>query len=122
MTDQRSTYYTDSRGVTEIIAPGKYQTAIALNGTSGFSETNKNRILVAAVNTLPFCPGDWVQIFDGDTSWGEIVQVQSVVSSGATPYLELTANLANSYTVAKTAKVQLLSAYTSLRTANAESA
>jgi len=118
MTDNRSTYYTDTRGVTEILGSGKYQTAIALNGTSGYSETNKNRILVAAVNTLPFVPGDWVQIYDTDCPWGEIVQVQDVVSSGATPYLELTANLANSYTVAKTAKVQLLSAYTSLRTAN----
>jgi hypothetical protein len=102
-----------------VYKPSSTQSAISLNGTSGSSQTNKNRILVSAANTLPFVPGDEVMVYDSATPWGETATVQQVVSSGSTPYLETTSNLTGDYTVAQSAKVVLLSAFTSMRTTNA---
>jgi len=119
VTDSRTTYYCGPHEVSEIYKPSTTQTAIALNGTSGSSQTYKNRVQVTAANTLPFVPGDFIMVYDNATPWGETATVQQVVSSGATPYLETTANLAGDYTVAQSAKVKLLSAFTSMRTTNA---
>ncbi len=112
-------YYATTRDVSIIFKPTSSQTAIALNGTSGSSQTNKDRIYVTAANALPFVAGDTAMVFDNANPKGETVVIQSVVSSGATPYLEVTANLTGDYTVAQSAKVKLLSAFTSQATANA---
>lgn len=58
-------------------------------------------------------------LWDSDNPHGETAVVQSITSSGATPYLETTTALTGNYTTAKTAKVKLLSCFTSIFTTNA---
>lgn len=119
MADARAIYYCTPYHVSQLYRPGRFQSAITLAGDSGASQTNKNRIFVSAANSLPFVPGDTVMVWDSDAPWGETAIVQSITSSGATPYLETTASMTGNYTTAKTARVKLLSYFTSMRTGNA---
>jgi len=121
LTDNRTTYYCSTYEVTGLYRPGKYQEAIALAADSGSGQANKNRIYLSAANTLPFTPGDVVLIYDNNNLAGETVQIQDVVSSGASPYLETVSDLSGNYTTTASAKVRLLSYFTSRKCGNSTS-
>jgi hypothetical protein len=119
MADTRTTYYASAFDVSEIYKPGTVQTAIALAAESGASQVagQRNRIYLALAQLQAFTPGDYVLVYDSDHPRGELVQVQSILEAGATTsYLELTADLTGTYTMAKTPKVELMGCFLSIRT------
>lgn len=111
MTDNRTDMYCSPYHVTRYYKPGSTQTAVALASESGASQTNKDRIMLALAN-MSALPGDYVRVYNtGVYPRGEIVQVQDVVETGSTSYLEVTSNLTQTYTTTASSMVEVLSAF-----------
>jgi len=77
--------------------------AVVLAADSGDAQANKDRVEIA--DTSGFLVDDIVWLYDDDTTDGEIGKVEAIVEDD---YLDLTANMANDYTVAQNAKVYLI--------------
>jgi hypothetical protein len=73
---------------------------VALNATSGYGETNPNRIFIADTST--FAVGDQVKVRDDSTPAGETKAVTAITTN---TYLTVDSDLAHSYTVADNAAV-----------------
>jgi hypothetical protein len=111
MTDARADAYCSPYNVTKYYKPGATQTAVALASETGLSQTNKDRVYLALAN-LTALPGDYIRVYNsGVYPRGEIVQVQNVVETGSTSYLEIASNLTQTYTTTASSMMEVLSAF-----------
>jgi len=111
MSDDRPTSYCTTREVSLYLKPTT-QTAVSLQADTGASQTDADRIYLTLANTANFVEGDWVRVYDDASTKGEIVQIQDISENGDSSYLETVSDLAQDYTTANNAKVQLLSKFT----------
>lgn len=78
-------------------------TEVVLDATSGVGEPNPDRVQIP--DTSLYLVNDWVWVKDDLNPDGEMGQVESIATND---YLDLVANLTQTYTVAQNAKVYLV--------------
>jgi len=111
MTDNRTTYYCDTRDVTRYYKPGHTQTAYSVSADCGSGVTSKDEVYILNASGTNIVPGDWLRVYDTANPMGETKQVYNVTADATTTTVTLDSTMSGSYETTAGGAAQLMSAF-----------